>query len=210
VCRDVIRTLNSGTDAKLNLRELHFSAEPAEFRKQVGTELEKATYGWTLLNAAIEQLDVLRELRESEPSKRWQANYDLLHAQCLTYRARLPQYMIALIRHAGQTPKTVDPKHNRWMIQFDRRSIDPTAEEHTRLKKLLGLDETRGAMIDRFADARAAAITELDHVIAEHPGTPWSVVARSQKVRDVGLKLRSYFHDPHYQDIGRRITIPKF
>ncbi len=101
VCREVIQKLNPRTDKKLNLRELHFSVEPAEFRRQATTELEKATYAWTLLNAAVEQLETLPELRAAEPSKRWQANFDLLRAQCLTYRARLPQYMIALIRHAG-------------------------------------------------------------------------------------------------------------
>ena len=208
VCREVLQKLNSTTDAKLNLRELHFSAEPAAFSKQAARELEKAAYTWTLLNAAIELLEEVRELRGSEPSKRWQANYDLLQAQCLTYRARLPQYMIALNRHAGQTPKTVDPKHNRWMINADRRPTDPTDRQHARLKTLLGLDESRGAMIDRFASDRAAAIKALDHVITEHPGTPWSVAARSQKLRDIGLKFRSYFHDPRYQEIGKRIKVP--
>ncbi len=93
------------------------------------------------------------------------------------------------------------------MLQFDRRLAELTPEEHTRLKKLLGLEESLGTTIDRFTSERDAAITSLGRVISEHPVTPWSVVARSQKVRDVGLKFRSYFQDPRYQEIGKRIKV---
>lgn len=209
-CRTVIRVLNPATDKKLSLREMHYSIEPQEFRKQGLVEVEKIAYARSRVSGAIDELKKVQALREAEPSKRWQANYDLLYAQCRTLRARLLQHLLALDEHAAQTPKPRDPKHNRWMIRRTRKTVDPAADVFQRIQKLLALKDSRDAFIDHLKAERAAAEEALDHVIAEHPGTPWSVVARSEKTRGYGLELVSYFHEPRYQEVGKRITIPKF
>lgn len=210
-CREVIQTLNASTDTKLNLRQRHFSVELAEFQKQGAGEFQKAAYALALTGKAIERLDAIRNLRDEEPSKRWQANYDLLYAQCLTFQARLPQYLLALDQHASESPRPGDVKHNRWMLQLRPvQPLDPTAAQFQRLERALKLDETRGKYIDRVDSERQVATDSLNQIEADHPGTPWSAVARLERIRGFGVEVKSYFHDPKYQEVGKRIKVPVF
>lgn len=208
-CRGVIKSLNARTERELQLRRAQFSTDPAEFQKQAAAEVENAARAWTLLNASIRHLESVRDLRAAESSRRWQANYDLLYAQCLCFRARMPQYVLALQRQVKRTPQPDGDKHNRWSFRSRRdASAAPAADEFDRLGKVLALNKTSEEFIKRLASDRAAAELALQQVINNHPETPWAAVAKLEKNRGFGLQLKSHFHDPRYQDIGKRIKLP--
>lgn len=210
-CSDVILKLNPLTNRQLNLRQTQFSVEAGEFAKQGFKEFEKTAYALKTLELSILALDTIRDLRDDESSKRWQANYDLLYAQCVTYQAMLPQYLLALDRHTSGKPKPADDKHNTWQIM--RRAthpVDPTAEEFARMEKALKLDESRGEWIDKQESARKRAVELLDRIQSDHPNTPWAAAARLERTRGFNVELRSQFHDPRYQDVGKRVKVPVF
>ncbi|MFT4556169.1 MAG: hypothetical protein ACI92S_001510 [Planctomycetaceae bacterium] len=207
-CQFVIESLDPALDARLILRET-FST--TNFDDEAQQDLTNAEYAWAKLNAAITQLASVRPLREPEPSKRWQANYDLLYAQCLAFRVRLVQYMLALDNHRQQSPAASTTKHNKWMLgQSIAPLLEPSIDQFSRLNKLCHPLEARDDFVIRMQNDRAAAQQAIDQVIAAHPDSPWATVAEIEKRHSFGLKLRSYFHDPRYQHVGKKVKAPSF
>lgn len=207
-CQTVIESLDPSTDAKLILRET-FSTTNFDDEKKQG--LTNPAYAWSKLNAAITQLKSVRRLREAEPSKRWQANYDLIYAQCLAFRVRLLQYILALDNHKQDRPAPTDIKHNNWMIRPSNQPIlEPSIVQFSRLNRFCHPLEARDDFIARMQNDRTAAQQAIDQVISAHPNTPWAAVAEIEKRQSFGLKLWSYFHDPRFQAVGRKIEIPAF
>ena len=64
-----------------------------------------------LLNTAIGILERIKPERDSERFDRWRANYDLIQAQCIAYRVRLFQFLLAMDDHAAHMPKPEKWKH---------------------------------------------------------------------------------------------------
>jgi hypothetical protein len=117
--------------------------------------------------------------------------------------------MLVLDAHAANTPEPGDPKQNRWRIRARNTEIaSPSEDEFERLQKHLRLTESRTEFMDRLVEERAAARRAIEFVITTHVGTPWSTVAKYEKGRHFGLSLTSYFLDPRYREIGKRIKVP--
>ncbi|MCH7686699.1 MAG: VWA domain-containing protein, partial [Planctomycetes bacterium] len=91
-------------DPLLNIRQLHYSVNLQEFRSQAAQEAGKAARAMVLLNQVIPTLEKLQPLRDKESSERWRANYDLIKAQCIAFRVRLFQYLLAMDQHANANP----------------------------------------------------------------------------------------------------------
>ena len=213
MCRLIVQTLDPSANKRLVLRERGFSVELSTFRKQGRLEWEDGTQAWHALNEAIRELENVRHECDAETSKRWQANYDLLYAQCLTFRTRLPQYLLALDRHAASNPQPRDPKHNRWVVYVRRKNPEvPTDEKYLRLKAGLKLSESRDAFLSRLKSDRENAGRLLMRIVLDHEGTPWAEVARQEQTRGFAVELSSYFHDPKYDDprYRNRLKIPSF
>lgn len=205
-CKTAIESLDPVTDEKLSLRE-QFSI--ANFETEPEEDWHKAAYAWTKLDTAIRQLESVKPLRENEPSKRWQANYDLLHAQCLVFRVRIVQYLIALDSCSEKEPNVA--KHNRCLVGASGNPlIEPSAKQFARLKDLLQLSQTKGEFISRMKKHHAAAQQAFDEVISAHPQTPWAAIAEIEKRNDFGVTLNSFFFDPRFGEVGKRIKIPSF
>lgn len=209
-CRSVIEILNPQIDKKLNLSDIDYSTNKEEFLSHASKDFKNGGYALALLDEAIKRLEKVRPAREQEPSKRWMANYDLLLAQCQTYRFRLIQYLLVLDRHAATSPEPSNNKHNRWTMQSIHATTQPTPDEHARLKKLLGINTPLEDFIKLQETRQTVANTALKQVIASHPGTPWSSAAQSELGRGFGLSLKSTFRSPRYQEVGKRIKIPAF
>jgi hypothetical protein len=209
-CWNVIVGLNPHMDKKLSMQTSHFSIEPAEFRKQGFAQFEKAAYAMSQLDKALKMLDQVRDDRAKEESQRWRACYDLLYAQCIAYRVRLFQYMLALDEHGQKGEKPKDPKHNRWHIYSQRKYADPNETQFALFKKHFGVKGTREEYIEELAKKRQMATDAFDFVMKEHGGTPWFARAKWDKNRGYGFHFRSHFHDPRYNQVGKRITVPKF
>lgn len=198
---NVILTLNPFQDEQLNIRELYYPAEPAHFQSEAKVEFDKAVRGMKLADQATVILEKLAPLRAKESSPRWRAAYDLAYAQCLAYRVRLFQFILALDQHAKKTPKFQDPKSNVWNVRRTPEILPPDPEQValTRIDlKQLNRQEHRA--------------TELfTKVIDEHPRTPWANRAKTELDWGFGMKFVEHFRDPNYDKLEeRKVKLPKF
>lgn len=181
----IISRLNPNTDNQLNFG-WRFSGERDGFTNQAKGEFDKAMRAIGLLTVAIKQFENIEPLRASEASQRWRAAYDLAYAQCLTYKVRLFQYALALDHRMTVWPKFENEKTNR----LDRTQTRELREPDARQIQLTGIN------LEEIERARSAAIAAYDRVIAEHPGTPWSVRAEIEKTRGFGAHFREVQYYP--------------
>lgn len=198
---NVILTLNPYQDEMLNIRELYYPAEPDRFRSEAKTEFDKAVRGMQLADQASVILEKLAPLRAKEDSPRWRAAYDLLYAQCLAYRVRLFQFILALDQHAKSPPQFTNEKSNVWNVVRTPEILPPDKQqvELTRvdLKKLNQQEHRARELFERVVD--------------EHPRTPWARRAQTELRWGFGMRFSEHFHDPRYYELERRkIKFPKF
>ncbi|MCY2986290.1 MAG: VWA domain-containing protein [Planctomycetota bacterium] len=145
-------------------------ADPTKFLRSVEEARGKAEFYYAGLQRASEALDGLEAAREREPAVRWQANYDLMHAQVVAYAARAHLYRKALNearRKFDQTPPYLpsDERLVGWRVHRAQG---------------LPLDETASQLIDRSQGLYLV-------VIKNHPGTPWAARADWELKRDFGV-----------------------
>ena len=196
----VIRTLNPHLDPELNLREWNYPVEPAAFQKVAHAEFQKAVRAMVLLNQAIKLLDDVHPARAEEASPRWRANYDLLCAQCLAYRVRLFQFLLALDQHGKAAPLPSTATNNCWNVVRRAAMLPPDDEQvqqtNVNLKEL------------EAQEKRARELFKM--VLTEHAGTPWARRAEYELATGFGMILAEGFADPRYSEVGKSIKLPKF
>jgi hypothetical protein len=210
-CHSVIRSLDLFADDELNPRKGDFSVEQDEFDLQRKENFVKAIDALRAVNDCVKKLESVEHLRETETSKRWQANFDVLYAQVLASQARLPQYIAALNTHGSTRPRPLQPKHNRWMAITSKKPPAVLTDEQFRPIQLsLELSLQRDAYFAQLTKAREKAMTLLQQIEEDHPGTPWAEIARQERSRGFNVEFRSYFLDPKYEKISKRIRHPRF
>jgi hypothetical protein len=195
---NVIRTLNPHLDPELNLRELHYPADPAAFHDAAQQEARKALRAMGLLHQAVTLLDDAEPSRADEPSPRWRADYDLLRAQCLAYRVRLFQFLVALDQHDKQPARPLSPPNNCWNIVRRREMLAPDAQQVRATKVDLRELEAQ--------ERRARAQFEL--VLKQHANTPWARRAQFELDSGFGMHFAEAFLDPRYREVGTTIKLP--
>jgi len=177
---EIIGTLNPYAVGEINLRE-YFSINPAEFRSQAEQEHSRAQALLKIFEAAEERLLPLEREREQETSPRWQASYDLLLAQVVSYQVRLYEYGAYLEAFVRQPKQAKSTKTNRWRIHTVDRTI---------------MHEQNAELIERSKQL-------LQSVIAFHPGTPYAARARWELNRGFGIDVAEHYHDPRRDSIER-------
>lgn len=193
----VISTLNPFTDKELGMQTTHYSLDSVEFGKQGKATFDKALRAMGLLNEAVLLLDSVKKLRDKESSERWRANYDLMHAQCLAYRVRLFQLLLALDDHQKSKPVVKDPKSNYWDIRRVHDLLEPDKEQIRQTK--VDMKELKGQLDTAKAEFKA--------VIENHPRTPWARRAEWELAHGFALKFGEAFWDPRYRNTD--IKLPK-
>lgn len=194
----VISTLNPHKDKELNMKEHHYSLDPSEFSKQGKDTFDKAVRAMGLLNQAVQVLDSVKKLRDKEPSERWRANYDLMHAQCLAYRVRLFQLLLSLDAHQKNKPVPKDLKNNFWDIHRVKEMLEPDKEQ---------IRQTKVDMAE-LKKQNEIAKTEFKDVIERHPGTPWARRAQWELEHGFGMRFVEAYWDPRrFQMTG--VKVPK-
>lgn len=133
----------------------------------------------TKYDRAIDSLEQAGQFRTGEPRRRWQANYDLLLAQLVAYRARSCEYLACLQAVANgppvpKPPPTLDMKLVSWSI---------------RNAKELGAQQKTKSEVDR-------ATKLLQDVIKNHPDTPWASRAGWELRRPFGYQLVEVYRGP--------------
>ncbi len=117
------------------------------------------------LEETLDELKAMAEERDKEP-KRWQANYDFVRARVEAELAYLVEYQSLLGQMRKEFPPR-DPKvHGGWKL-----AATPNLSGDSAGRKLA-------------ASSRKA----LDKIIKEHPGTPWEVLAKREKLTSLGLE----------------------
>jgi hypothetical protein len=191
----VIYNLNphiKGPDKILNMQEHWYSPDPVEFSRQGKDTFDKAMTAMGMLNEAVQLLDTVKRLRDSEPSQRWRANYDLMHAQCLAYRVRLFQLLLSLDQHEKLKPKLKDPvKYNHWDIRRVHDLLEPDKEQ-IRITKV---------DLAELKKQNESAKTEFQQVVENHPRTPWARRAQFELSYGFGMKFVESFRDPRYDQL---------
>ncbi len=187
----VIVALNPYLDKQLEMQEHWYSLDHAEFSKQGEETAKRAMRAMGLLNESVKQLDSVKKLRDKEPSERWRANYDLMHAQCLAYRVRLFQLLLALDQHYKTKPKPKDEKNNYWDIHRVPQLLEPTKEQIKQTK----VDVEELNRQDEMAKA------EYKAVIENHPRTPYARRAQWELQYGFGMKFAEVYRDPRYNNV---------
>ncbi|MBI3862054.1 MAG: VWA domain-containing protein [Planctomycetia bacterium] len=188
---EAVKLLNPFIDDKLNIQEHWYSSEPAKFKPQAQESFDRALRALGLLNSAVQILEKAKPLREKEESQRWRANFDLAYAQCLAYRVRLFQFLLATDAYLNNLPQPKDPKNNIWNIGRVHEMLAPT----DRQIKLTKVD------MQELKSQLEMAKTQFEFVRRAHPGTPWAHRAEFELAQGFGMKFFEGFRDPRYDRI---------
>jgi hypothetical protein len=124
------------------------------------------------LNMLYEQLKIGEADRQRETIPRWQAGYDLAIGRTLAAKVRAEIYN-AMLAEAKRGLKPKDPKNNTWVLAPSSK-VTAGSQLETQAKK---------------------AVTFLERVVAEHPGTPWELLARQELETPVSFEWREEFTD---------------
>jgi len=197
---EVFNVLNPFQDEQLKIKEQWYAFTPEEFRPEGLANASKALRAFGLLNEAIARLEAIEPLRAKEDSQRWRAAYDLAYAQCLAYRVRLFQFMLAVDAHLKEMPKPKNPKSNRWNAQRTKKMLEPD-EEQIRVTKV---------DMAQLNEQLEKAKKQFQFVKEQHPGTPWEQRANWELGKGFGFRFADVFRDPRYDTQRQNIDVPKF
>ncbi len=167
-----------------------FNTDPSNYLPKVQQRLSQITAILGVMQQARLHLARVKSLRDSEPSRRWRANYDLISAQLLWYQVRLFEYAIGLEQFSrlGVPSKLQqNPNHNRWYIRENPSAfVMPDAVQ----QKLLGVTP------EELQKAYDQAIAGLQKVQVEHADSPWAWRAEWEMKRKSGVQFNTYYQSP--------------
>jgi hypothetical protein len=159
-------------DVKVNLSVLkdgyRYSANEAQLKAQILKDEKDVARILYKLEETQKELEEMAEERDKEP-KRWQANYDFVLARVKAELAYLIEYQSLLGQMRKEFPPRDPSVHGGWKL-----ASSPTMQGESSGKKL----------------AKSARET-LDKIIKEHPGTPWEVLAKREKLTSLGLEWQA-------------------
>ncbi len=153
---------------------------PVQNEAQLKRDLDIAQRDAAILEPRLRQLHDILKVGENDRAKltnlRWQAGYDLALGRILAARARTEGYN-AILAKAEQGLTFKDDKNDTWVL----KSAD---------------EITVGSAIEKMANQ---AKDLLNRVIAQHPDTPWALLAKRELRDPIGWKWterRTGVNDP--------------
>ena len=168
-----------------------FPVTPADFVPAAHEWGMAATERLKVLLAIQNRLEGLQKLRDREPSKRWQAHYDLMLAQIVTYQVKAYEYRACLAEMVKTLPKPKKQPTSDLMVEWDlHHSPTPKAPKEETAKK--------------YAEAQKL----LKLVIERHPKTPWADLAQDELNRGLSVQRHEWTHSPKYYE--RTKLVPKY
>ena len=197
---EVINVLNPFVDKQLNIKEVWYQFEPAKFKPEGLENASKALRSFRILNEAIKRLESVQSLRAKEDSMRWRGAYDLCYAQCLAYRVRLFQFMLAVDSHIKKPPVAKKKNANRWNAVRTKKMLEPDKQQ----KKATKVDM---AELNKQMELAKA---QFNLVKKQHSGTPWAQRANWELNSGFGFYFRDEFRDPRRDTQRKNIKVPKF
>jgi hypothetical protein len=141
-------------------------ADAPEFKDAMANNQAVAERTAYTVDEAIGPINAVAKLRDREPSRRWQAHYDLIRGRLLAMKVRCYEYNWACARMKKDAPKFSNPRSNAWRLVPDKAI--------------------------QYSDKAAAAAREaealLRRVVDEHPATPWALLAQRELKDPLGFK----------------------
>jgi hypothetical protein len=143
---------------------------------QLARDLSQAQRGAARLEPKMAQLVAI--LRRGEPDRprvtkpRWQAGFDLALGRALAVKVRTEGYN-AMLAEAKQGMRFKDERNDTWIIR-------PSSEV---------------TVSSTLAGDAADAKQYLQRVVADHPGTPWALVAQQELAEPLGWQWHERFTD---------------
>lgn len=172
-----------------------FPVEPIPLAEAMIKEYPVVEQRLVQLFAIEKRLRSLKRQRDREPDKRWQAHYDLMLAQIVTYQIKAYEYraclkeMVALAQKNQLVPKErpTPGKLVEWELNHSQDRKAPKSETEK-----------------KYAEAKAL----LTDVIKKHPNTPWADLAQDEINRGFGVQRHEWHHSPEYNE--RAKSVPKY
>jgi hypothetical protein len=188
----VIYDLNPYKEKMAELRVDGFSTDYEPLARQIQQELTKVPTLLQYLSKAELAVSKLADERKQESSPRWQANYDLLHAQTIAYQARVHEYGAYMEQFLKDLQAYVrnptDPK-NKFKPPPKTKGALVHDDWHVR-----GRTQTiTGDKIKPYVERSTAMFKQ---VIQDHPGTPWAARAEAEIRRGFGVELYPEYEPP--------------
>ncbi len=151
--------------------------DEARFTNEVSVAQRAAAVLEPQINDLYEELRKGERDRDDEISLRWQAGYDLAMGRVLAVKIRAESYN-AMLAMAKTSLKFENPRNNTWVLK-------PANEIST------------GSQAEKLAER---ARMYLERVIANHPDTPWAVLAEQELQTPIGWRwTESYTRPPEPQ-----------
>jgi hypothetical protein len=154
------------------------AADGPEFKEEMRKAQEVAARTAYTVDAALEPILRVTKGRDREPSRRWQAHFDLVRGRLLAMKVRCYEYNWACAKMKKDAPKFQKPDSNAWRLV-------PDEEIH---------------YSDKAAAAAAEAKSLLKRVVEEHPGTPWALLAQRELKDPFGFKWVETYVRPVERD----------
>jgi hypothetical protein len=127
-----------------------------------GKQLGKAMYE---IETAMDELAKVEAEREKEPP-RWQANYDYVLSRLNAQYAYLNEYSALLGQMRKDQQPPLEPKvHTGWRVASTTTVNDSIAKKHAK-----------------------DSVKILDKIVKEHPDTPWAILAKRDRLTNLGLE----------------------
>jgi hypothetical protein len=145
---------------------LNFPAVEDNFKDALEKQQEVAARTAYTVDEALSVVAPAAKARDQEPSRRWQAHYDLIRGRLMAMKVRCYEYNWACATMKKDPPKFQKADSNAWKLV-------PDAEIH---------------YSDKAAEAAKAARDLLEKVVDEHPGTPWALLAKRELKDPFGFK----------------------
>ena len=141
-------------------------ADAPEFKDVMANNQAIADRTAYTVDEALEPIKRAFKYREREPSRRWQAHYDLIRGRLLAMKVRCFEYNWACARMKKEPPKFTNPRSNAWRLEPD------TAIQFSK----------------NAAAAAREAESVLRRVVEDHPATPWALLAQRELKYPLGFK----------------------
>lgn len=153
--------------------------DEAQFVNMVTRSQRAAAIVEPKLNQLYDLLKVGERDRGKEESPRWQAGYDLAMGRAMAAKIRAETYnmMLALVK----TKLKFDPPQNENARQNNTWVLSPANTIET------------GSRGEKLAEKARAY---LQRVVADHPDTPWALIAERELATPIGWSWRQTYSTP--------------
>lgn len=179
------------TETKSFVYRRNYPIDSAELIQAAAPEIQKATEKLNTLLAIQKRLEDMKQYRDREPQKRWQAHYDLMLAQTVAFQVKAYEYRALMNQIVKKPPIPKQQSTPNLTVTFVvDHAQEPQAAQSETAKK--------------YAEAKRM----LQEVITKHPNTPWADLAQDMINRGFSVRLNEWHHSPKYAE--RAQYVPKY